>query len=119
MILASSTGIAEGSHIFKRGGYYYLFAAEGGTGRKHNECVFRNQTSPFGPWESSPHNPLFMNGPDDEVQSTGHADLVQDARGRWWAVLLGVRPIYENGRWEVSVFGNFTALCHSVPAHEK
>jgi beta-xylosidase len=110
MIRESSTGIAEGSHLFKRNSYYYLFTAEGGTSSKHCECVFRSQTSPFGPWESGPHNPLVRNGPHDEVQNTGHADLVEDAQGRWWAVLLGVRPSCENGRWEASVFGDFAIL---------
>jgi beta-xylosidase len=42
---------------------------------------------------------------EDEVQNTGHADLVEDAKGNWWAVLLGVRPVRKEGEWEDSVLG--------------
>ncbi|KAJ6021493.1 hypothetical protein N7540_006997 [Penicillium herquei] len=91
LIRESSSGVAEGSHIFKRGQYYYLFTAEGGTEEGHCEWVSRSH-DPFGPWQLGPNNPLWRNGPRDEVQNTGHADLVEDDSGNWWAVLLGVRP---------------------------
>ncbi|KAE8145250.1 glycosyl hydrolase [Aspergillus avenaceus] len=110
LIRESASGVAEGSHIFKRGTYYYLFTAEGGTESGHCEWVSRSETGPFGPWEVGPHNPLWRNGVDDEVQNTGHADLVEDAQGRWWAVLLGVRPVKSDGTWEDSVFGRETFL---------
>jgi beta-xylosidase len=107
LIRESTSGVAEGSHIFKRGKYYYLFTAEGGTESGHCEWVSRSETGPFGPWEVGPDNPLWRNGANDEVQNTGHADLVEDAQGRWWAVLLGVRPVRRDGYWEESVFGRF------------
>ncbi|KAE8394498.1 glycosyl hydrolase [Aspergillus alliaceus] len=110
LIRESTSGVAEGSHIFKRGKYYYLFTAEGGTESGHCEWVSRSATGPFGPWEVGPNNPLWRNGVTDEVQNTGHADLVEDARGRWWAVLLGVRPVKRDGYWEESVFGRETFL---------
>ncbi|KAI9044349.1 glycoside hydrolase family 43 protein [Aspergillus affinis] len=110
LIRESSSGVAEGSHIFKRGKYYYLFTAEGGTESGHCEWVSRSAVSPFGPWELGPNNPLWRNGVQDEVQNTGHADLVEDAKGQWWAVLLGVRPVMRDGRWEESVFGRETFL---------
>jgi beta-xylosidase len=105
------SGVAEGSHIIKRGRYYYLFTAEGGTESGHSECVSRSTEGPFGPWEVCPHNPLLASGTgdEDEVQNTGHADLVEDEQGQWWAVFLAVRPmrVDEGGqrRWETSVFG--------------
>lgn len=114
LIRESVSGIAEGSHIFKRGKYYYLFTAEGGTESGHCEWVFRSETSPFGPWEEGPDNPLWRNGVEDEVQNTGHADLVEDAQGRWWAVLLGVRPVKRDGSWEESVFGMLLSTCDYV-----
>jgi xylan 1,4-beta-xylosidase len=43
-------------------------------------------------------NPFLFNGhhhPD--VQSTGHADLIQDQSGNWWAFFLAVRT-QVNGR---------------------
>ncbi|GIJ91269.1 hypothetical protein Asppvi_010234 [Aspergillus pseudoviridinutans] len=110
LIRESASGVAEGSHIFKRGRYYYLFTAEGGTESGHCEWVCRSEVSPFGPWEVGPCNPLWRNGVDDEVQNTGHADLVEDAEGNWWAIFLGVRPVWKDGRWEESVFGRETFL---------
>ncbi|KAF7596056.1 hypothetical protein BBP40_003837 [Aspergillus hancockii] len=110
LIRESASGVAEGSHIFKRGKYYYLFTAEGGTENGHCEWVSRSGTGPFGPWEVGPDNPLWRNGANDEVQNTGHADLVEDAQGRWWAVLLGVRPVRRDGCWEESVLGRETFL---------
>jgi beta-xylosidase len=55
---------------------------------------------------TGPNNPLCHNGENDDVQNVGHADLVEDLDGNWWAVLLGVRPVKKNdSTWESSVFG--------------
>jgi beta-xylosidase len=85
-------GVAEGPHIYKYGGWYYLVTAEGGTGPGHRVWITRSQ-NPLGPYEEAPEgvNPLVFNGEDPAVQRTGHADLVQGPDGKWWAVLLGVR----------------------------
>ncbi|KAJ5364879.1 uncharacterized protein N7496_010592 [Penicillium cataractarum] len=112
LIRASSSGVAEGSHIYKRGRYYYLFTAEGGTESGHCEWVSRSEVGPMGPWELAPNNPLWRNGVDDEVQNTGHLDLVEDADGNWWAVLLAVRPVRKEDQWEESVFGRESFLVH-------
>lgn len=106
LIRESPSGVSEGSHIFKRGKYYYLFTAEGGTESGHSEWVCRSEKSPFGPWEAGPNNPLCHNGVEDDVQNIGHADFVEDVEGNWWAVLLAVRPVKKSdGEWEASVFG--------------
>ena len=105
MIRDSPSGVAEGSHILKRGKYYYLFTAEGGTESGHCEWVSRSEKGPFGPWELGAKNPLWRNGTDDDVQNTGHCDFVEDANGNWWAVLLAVRPVRQGGKWKISVFG--------------
>ncbi|KAJ5094996.1 hypothetical protein N7532_007287 [Penicillium argentinense] len=110
LIRESSSGVAEGSHIFKRGLYWYLFTAEGGTESGHCEWVSRSEHGPFGPWVLGPNNPLWRNGLEDEVQNTGHADLVEDADGKWWAVFLGVRPWRRWDKWEESVLGRETFL---------
>ena len=82
---------AEGPHLYKINGLYYLLLAEGGTEYGHMVTLARSQT-PWGPWEECPHNPILTNrsrpGP---VQCIGHGDLVEDHRGRWWMVCLGVR----------------------------
>ncbi|KAI1264829.1 glycoside hydrolase family 43 protein [Xylariaceae sp. FL1019] len=91
VIRESPHGIAEGSHILRRGAYYYLFTAEGGTEAGHQEWVFRSREGVFGPWAAQ-GQPLWYNGPNEGVQRTGHADVFEDDKGDWWAVLLGVRP---------------------------
>ncbi|KAK7713289.1 hypothetical protein SLS64_004538 [Diaporthe eres] len=111
VIRKSPHGIAEGSHIIKRNGFYYLFTAEGGTEAGHQEWVFRSREGVFGPWESQ-EGPLWYNGPDEEVQRTGHADVFEDGQGGWWAVLLGVRPMMDERtkKWLEPQLGRETFL---------
>ncbi|KAH7073143.1 glycosyl hydrolase [Paraphoma chrysanthemicola] len=110
LIRESSSGIAEGSHLFKFHGYYYLFTAEGGTESGHCEYVSRSRESPFGPWEMAPHNPLWRNTTDDYIQNTGHCDIVEGHDSTWWALCLGVRPRKEESSWRTSVFGRESML---------
>lgn len=106
MIRESPSGIAEGSHLFRREGYYYLLTAEGGTGSRHSVWVFRSEAGVLGPWTPFSNNPILCSGADNEVQNLGHADLTDDVNGRWWAVLLGVRPVRKSdNKWQNSVFG--------------
>lgn len=91
--------MAEGCHLLKRDGWYYLFVAEGGTADGHSECVYRSR-SPTGPFDSPPEgiNPVVFNDKDPYIQNTGHMDLVPiDGKddGRWVAVFLGVRPVFK------------------------
>lgn len=82
---------AEGPHVYRKDGYYYLVIAEGGTFEHHMVTAAR-ATDIWGPYESYDKNPLTTaDGKDRYIQNTGHADLFQDASGAWWAVLLGVR----------------------------
>lgn len=90
----------EGPHLFKRGEWYYLVCAEGGTGEDHSEVIFRSKAvaGPFVPWEN---NPILTQrdlpqGRSNQVTSTGHADLFVGPNGQWWSVFLGCRP-FENG----------------------
>lgn len=74
----------------------------------------RSKEGPKGPWVTDPNNPLCHNGVNDEVQNVGHADLVEDLDGNWWALLLGVRPVKgNNGTWQPSVFGKSTHFGHT------
>jgi alpha-N-arabinofuranosidase len=83
----------EGPHLYKFFGKYYLLAAEGGTEDGHMITVARGE-SPWGPWESCPHNPILSHRSlDRPIQTTGHGDLVQDTNGNWWVVFLGTRPV--------------------------
>ncbi|KFA50105.1 hypothetical protein S40293_06381 [Stachybotrys chartarum IBT 40293] len=109
MIRDSPFGVAEGSHIFRKGKYYYLFTAEGGTEAGHQEWVFRSTKGPYGPWEGQ-GKALWYNGPDEEVQRTGHCDVFEDGDGAWWGVMLGVRPAKKNDAWIEPQLGRETFL---------
>lgn len=86
----------EGPHLYKRDGWYFLCAAEGGTGPGHSQVVFRSQKvgGPYVPWEKNPilTQRNFDPGASNAVTCTGHAALVRGPDGRDWAVFLGVRP---------------------------
>jgi len=83
---------AEGPHIYKVNGKYYLMISEGGTSYDHMVTVARSD-SPWGPFESNPDNPIFThrNRPKHPIQALGHADMVETPDG-WWMVCLGIRP---------------------------
>lgn len=100
---------AEGPHLLRTDEGVLLLAAEGGTAEDHAVCVAR-APHPTGPYVGSPRNPVLTHrhlGRSADVQSVGHADLVQDADGRWWSVLLGTRP-YDGVRHPL---GRETFLC--------
>ena len=46
-------GLTEGPHLYKRGGYYYLLTAEGGTGWGHAVTMARSREL-TGPYELHP-----------------------------------------------------------------
>lgn len=83
----------EAPHIYRRGDYYYLLLAEGGTEYGHRATISRAK-SITGPYEPCPTGPILwhQNRQGHPIQATGHADLFEDAKGQWWAVFLGIRP---------------------------
>lgn len=96
----------EGPHFIKRNGWYYLYAAEGGTSVNHSEVVFRSKSiwGPFVPYE---HNPILTQRdlPADRkhpVTSAGHAQFVEGPDGKTYVIFLAVRPyagdFYNTGR---------------------
>jgi len=95
-------GYVEGPHIFKRGDWYYLTAAQGGTGDGHRQVILRSRKV-IGPYEPKADNPVLtqMDLPDRRllpVTSLGHADFFSTPKGDWYAVFLGVRP-YKQGNF--------------------
>lgn len=86
----------EGPHIYKKDGYYYLMAAQGGTAHDHSEVIFRSKSlnEPFEPYKNNPILTQKHLDPErkNPITSTGHADLVEGPDGEWWAVFLGCRP---------------------------
>jgi xylan 1,4-beta-xylosidase len=86
--------------------------AEGGTERGHTVAMARART-PLGPWEPAPHNPLVTHrSTDNPIQSTGHADLVEDPDGNWWMVLLATRPRGKTPTFHVLGRETFLARVH-------
>lgn len=85
---------AEGPHLYRVDGTYYLLAAEGGTEFHHAVSVARADHV-TGPYVGSRGNPVLTHrhlGRGSDVVGVGHADLVEAADGTWWAVALGMRP---------------------------
>ena len=86
----------EGPKILRRGDYYYMVLAEGGTAGPptgHMIVAARSKTIE-GPWENSPYNPILRTQSKDERWwSKGHGTLVEDRAGKWWMVYHA----YENG----------------------
>ncbi|KAL8391959.1 hypothetical protein RB595_002247 [Gaeumannomyces hyphopodioides] len=81
----------EGPRFYKRGGWYYLLIAEGGTATDHAVTMARARNI-TGPYEASPHNPHLTNrGTGQFFQTVGHADLFQDGDGNWWGMCLATR----------------------------
>ncbi len=84
---------AEGPHMYKRDGRYYLMVAEGGTSFNH-AVVIAVSDDITGPYSSNPRNPILTSrhlSYDHWVNSTGHADLIELPDGRWYMVALGIR----------------------------
>jgi beta-xylosidase len=90
----------EGPKIVKRGQYYYLTVAEGGTAgpATGHMVISARSKSPLGPWENSPFNPIARTKDNTERWwSVGHGTVFEDASANWWMVLHG----YENGYYNM------------------
>lgn len=89
----------EGPKLTKRGDYYYLTVAEGGTAgpATGHMIISARSKSPFGPWENSPHNPIERTQSKAERWwSKGHGTLLEDTNGSWWIVFHGYEKDYLN-----------------------
>lgn len=100
-IWASTGGrYAEGPHIYKKDGWYYLMAAEGGTEEAHSETIARSNDI-WGPYYSHPANPILAHanaaGQQNPIQGVGHADMVRAHDGSWWMVFHGYRTVTSGG----------------------
>jgi xylan 1,4-beta-xylosidase len=101
-------GLTEAPHLYKRGGYYYLLTAEGGTAWGHAVTMARSRTL-LGPYELHPDVYILSarHRPDVELQRAGHADLVETQAGETYMVYLCGRPIRNRGR---CILGRETAI---------
>jgi xylan 1,4-beta-xylosidase len=90
----SELGFSEGPHLYKRGEYYYLLTAEGGTGYDHAMTMARSK-SITGPYELDPqgHFITARESPESPLQRCGHGDWVETQDGATYAVHLCSRPL--------------------------
>ena len=101
---------AEGPHIYKRNGYYYLLIAEGGTSLNHAVMVAVSNDIK-GPYIPNDRNPILTSrhlSYNHWVNSIGHGDLIELKDGRWYMVALGIRS-------EVDTYSNMGRETHLVP----
>ena len=101
---------AEGPHIYKRNGFYYLLIAEGGTSLEHAVMVSVSDNVK-GPYVPNARNPILTSrhlSNDYWVNSIGHADLLELADGRWYMVALGIRS-------EIDTYSNMGRETHLIP----
>lgn len=83
----------EGPHMYRRGKWYYLCIAEGGTEWGHMQTIARSDNVQ-GPWESCPRNPVMTHrSRQNQVQCVGHADLVEAPTSEWFGACHGVRHL--------------------------
>jgi beta-xylosidase len=88
----------EGPKVARRGDWFYLVTAVGGTAGPptgHMVIVARSK-SLAGPWENDPKNPIVRTySALEKWWSRGHATLFEGPGGKWWMMYHG----YENGYW--------------------
>jgi len=101
-------GITEAPHLYKRGEYYYLVTAEGGTEYNHVMTMARSQ-SITGPYEVDPNGYVVTSkeNPELKLQRAGHGDFVETQNGEIYIVHLCSRPITDRKR---SPMGRETAI---------
>ena len=89
----------EGSHFYKHGDYYYIYATYGGW--PSGQAMFRSK-DPFGPYEEK----MVVEKSYDGRPNTIHQGaLVEDVAGKWWTVMqedlgaMGRFPNLQPVRW--------------------
>jgi xylan 1,4-beta-xylosidase len=87
----------EGPKITRRGGWFYLFSAVGGTSGPatgHMVIVARAR-SLAGPWENCPANPIVRcHSAAEPWHSRGHATAVEGPGGQWYLIYHGYARDY-------------------------
>lgn len=103
----------EGPHIYKKDGYYYLLAAEGGTAEGHHVTMARGLNL-FGPYINNPANPVLAHenaaGQLNDLHGIGHADIIQAHDNSWWMVFHGYRLVGDRARGVHHTLGRETCL---------
>lgn len=106
----TNRGCIEAPHLTKRGDYYYIMCAEGGTGYGHSVTMGRAKDV-WGPYEGDPTNPILTSipgdfyerhdpdhlkpkyfNPESVLQKSGHGSYVETQLGEVYMVHLTSRP---------------------------
>ena len=106
----TNRGCIEAPHLTKRGEYYYIMCAEGGTGYGHSVTMGRTKNV-WGPYEGDPTNPIVTSipgdfyerhdpdhlkpkyyNPESILQKSGHGSYVETQLGEVYLVHLTARP---------------------------
>ncbi|GAA0842496.1 family 43 glycosylhydrolase [Streptosporangium amethystogenes subsp. fukuiense] len=106
--LPPRAGWIEGPNLLRRGPWYYLTTADGGTGWEHRVTVARSRRL-TGPYVTDPAGPLLtsLHDPDLPLQKAGHGSLFTMPDGRTWIAYLAARP---TGRRGPCILGRETAI---------
>lgn len=90
----TSLGLTEAPHLYRRGDWYYLVTAEGGTGYNHAMTIARSRDL-HGPYEVDPQGYLLTAKDDRDLplQRCGHGDLFDTPAGETYLVHLCGRPL--------------------------
>lgn len=103
-------GCIEAPHLTKRGDYYYIMCAEGGTGYGHSVTMGRSKNV-WGPYEGDPTNPILTSipgdfyerhdpdhlkpkyfNPESVLQKSGHGSYIETQLGEIYLVHHTARP---------------------------
>lgn len=107
-------GCIEAPHLTKKGEYYYIMCAEGGTG--YNHCVTMGRSKDvWGPYEKDPKNPIVTSVPGEScerhdpdhlkpkyynaesiLQKSGHGSYVELPTGEVYQHSAGLILYYDN-----------------------
>ncbi len=93
-LLEKPGALLEGPNLYRRGGWYYLMLAEGGTSWEHGITLARSRDV-LGPYELDPQ-PAVLTARDDAslpLQKAGHGELVETPEGEWFLAHLASRPV--------------------------
>ena len=99
-------GDTEGPNIFKRGDYYYLVLAEGGT--RYDRCTtVQRSKNLFGPYEDCPFNPILTSAGqlNCQLERAGHSQAIEGKDGNWYMAHLSSRPVKK-----ASILGRESAI---------
>lgn len=106
----TNRGCIEAPHLTKRGEYYYIMCAEGGTGYGHSVTMGRSKNV-WGPYKGDPTTPIVTSipgdfyerhdpdhlkpkyyNPESILQKSGHGSYVETQLGEVYLVHLTARP---------------------------